>query len=127
MRPVVPVIKAESKLISHLFYMGRFAVPWHQRYYDWASGDVEALLHDIDEALRDNRISYFLGSIMLLSTRQSKHWEINDGQQRMITLSLICASLSRRFRNEGKSQHEAQAIRMTFERDANEMASPRRC
>lgn len=28
-------ITSEVLLVADLFTKGRFAVPWHQRYYDW--------------------------------------------------------------------------------------------
>ena len=90
------VIKAKAILFSDLFYQGCFDVPWHQRYYDWTRNDVQALLHDIADALKEERDCYFLGAIMLVEV-EPRRWEINDGQQRMVTISLICAALCRRF------------------------------
>lgn len=111
-------------LFSELFFRGQFAVPWHQRYYDWKQGDVRSLLHDINEALEENRNCYFLGAVMLVSkgtpVDNSKQWEINDGQQRMVTLSLMCAALCHRFAREAKgSQREGLALRVLFNLDAN--------
>lgn len=94
---------------------GRFLVPWHQRYYDWEDEQVKELLQDINEALEAGRESYFVGSIMLVSEDHS--WEINDGQQRLITLSLIVASFCRRFTYGGEYQdrvREVQALRLLF-------------
>ena len=88
-------ISAEVLLVSRLLLKGRFAVPWHQRYYDWTETQVNELLNDIEEALSEGRQSYFLGSIMLV--RRGDIWEINDGQQRLITLTLMFAALSRCF------------------------------
>ena len=113
------VIDAEAVLFSDLFYKGSFDVPWHQRYYDWTKNDVQALLHDIDDALKEKRDCYFLGAIMLVEV-EPRRWEINDGQQRMVTISLICAALCRRFVREAKgSQREGLALRMLFDLDAN--------
>ncbi len=110
------VTKAEAMLFSKLFHQGQFAVPWHQRYYDWKSGDVRALLHDIDEAVKEKRDCYFLGAIILVET-SPKRWEINDGQQRMVTVSLIHAALCRRFREARSSQREGLALRILFDLD----------
>ena len=110
------VIKAEATLFSELFHQGQFTVPWHQRYYDWKASDVRALLHDINDAIEENRDCYFLGTIMLVETA-SQCWEINDGQQRMVTISLICAALCRRFPRG--SQREGHALRILFDREAN--------
>ena len=112
-------IGATAMKFADLFNRGLFNVPWHQRYYDWKPNDVRALLDDIDEAINENRACYFLGAIILVQL-ESRRWEINDGQQRMLTLSLMCAALCRRFVNEAKgSQREALALRMLFDLDAN--------
>lgn len=110
------VIEAEATFFSDLFLQGRFAVPWHQRYYDWKVGDVRALLHDIKDAIEEKRDCYFLGTIMLVKTA-AQCWEINDGQQRMVTVSLICAALCRRFPRG--SHREGHALDMLFDREAN--------
>ena len=113
------VINAEALLFSNLFHNGLFVVPWHQRYYDWKADDVRALLLDIDEAIKEDRDCYFLGTIMLVEVEPRK-WEINDGQQRMVTVSLICAVLGSRFAREATgSQREGFALRMLFDLDTN--------
>lgn len=113
------VIQAEAMLFSELFHRGRFEVPWHQRYYDWGINHVRALLYDIDDAIKEDRDCYFLGAIMLVENGEQQ-WKINDGQQRMVTISLICAALCRRFADEGKGfQREGLALRLLFDLNAN--------
>ena len=117
------VIRAKAILLADLFHQGRFTVPWHQRCYDWKANDVRELLYDIDEAIKEERDCYFLGAIMLVDTGHDK-WEINDGQQRMVTMSLMCASLCRRFvRRMKESQREGQALRILFDIGINETST----
>ncbi len=112
-------IGAEAIRLSDLFQRGRFSVPWHQRYYDWKESDVRALLQDLNEAVTIKRDCYFLGAIMLIKGTPD-HWEINDGQQRMVTMSLIFAAFCGRFANNHKdSQREALALRILFDIDTN--------
>lgn len=111
-----PTIKAKTIHLSNLLYTGKFHVPWHQRYYDWEKENVKELLHDLDEALAENRNCYFLGAIMLIK-KGSRTWEINDGQQRMMTFSLICAALCRLFENKSDSRREGLALRVLFDLD----------
>ena len=111
------VIRADAMLFSDLFYKGCFTVPWHQRYYDWTVSNVQSLLLDIDEAIKEKRRCHFLGAVLLMETKEGR-WEINDGQQRMVTVSLLCAALCRRFAQETRdSQRESQALRMLFNLD----------
>ena len=110
-------ITAEALPFSNLLQRGRFRVPWHQRYYDWGAKEVQELLQDIDEAIKEGRGYYFLGAIILTETAKDDLWEINDGQQRMVTLSLIYAALCRKFKK--KSQLEGIALRILFELDPN--------
>ncbi len=123
----ITVIDAETKRFSDLFHEGRFIVPWHQRHYDWKQGHIRELLKDIDEAVEEERDCYFLGTIMLVESKDvnnKKCWEINDGQQRMVTVSLICASLCHHFHNQQKySQSEGFALRILFERGPSSTSS----
>ena len=109
-------ITSNVLLVADLFTKGRFQVPWHQRYYDWTEEQVSELLIDLKEAIDERRHSYFLGSIMLVDTDDV--WQINDGQQRLITLSLLIAALCRRFaaRRATDSPLEQRALRLLFDR-----------
>ena len=108
------VVTAEASLLSQLLYKGKLEVPWHQRKYDWSRENVSDLLIDLDEAFRENRGSYFLGAIVLVE-KSDQSWEINDGQQRIVTYSLICARLARMFANGVDPQRESIALRNLFD------------
>ena len=108
------VVRAEASLLSQLLYKGKLEVPSHQRQYDWSKENVNELLIDLDEAFRENRESYFLGAIVLVE-QSDRTWEINDGQQRIVTYSLICARLARMFANGVDPQRESIALRNIFD------------
>ena len=109
------VIGAEAIQFSQLLHKGCFDVPWHQRYYDWTEEDVMALLMDIQEAQREKRNCYFIGALILVK-KQNSSWEINDGQQRIVTVSLIFAALCHRFAHESHdSRREGIALQLLFD------------
>ena len=115
-------ITSEVRLVSEVLYSGRFEVPWHQRYYDWKVEQVHELQADLKDALETGKTCYFLGSIMLVKPTGSGPLRINDGQQRLITLSLLVAAFCRRFahkrpRDQGR---ETLALRALFDRPDNE-------
>ena len=113
-------VTADVRRIPELFTMGRFEVPWHQRYYDWEEEQVGELLADLRDALDEKRESYFLGSIMLVG--DGSPWEVNDGQQRLITLSLLVAAFCRHFARQRESEflREQLALRVLFDCKENE-------
>ncbi|MGI9558240.1 MAG: DUF262 domain-containing protein [Thermodesulfobacteriota bacterium] len=115
-----PFITCKSSMFSKLFHKGQFEIPWHQRKYDWRKDHVLDLLRDIDESVQQKSECYFLGSVMLVEKEEGV-WEINDGQQRMVTFSLICACLSRLFLKEKERHNEALALRVVFDLDENHM------
>lgn len=117
------MIGARPWRFSKLLQRGFFELPWHQRYYDWKSENVCELLSDIEEAVIEKRHCYFLGTVILVK-KGSTRWEINDGQQRMITFSLICAALCCKFADNNSSpEKEAIALRILFDLDADETCS----
>ena len=113
-------ITSEVCLVSEVLYSGRFEVPWHQRYYDWTVEEVRELLSDLKGALDTDKTCYFLGSIMLV--RSAERQRINDGQQRLVTLSLLIAAFCRRFA-QGRSRdpgRETLTLRALFDRPDNQ-------
>ena len=109
------LINAHEVSFAELLRGGRFLVPNHQRYYDWDKSHVETLLRDLSEAVDEKRECFFLGSIMLIKTSEGNVWEINDGQQRVVTVSLICAYLCRVFHGNSLSREEANSLRVLFD------------
>ena len=116
------VIGARSTTFFDLFRSGRFEVPWHQRRYDWKAEHVDELLHDIADAIDANRRCYFLGTIILVKS-PSNAWRINDGQQRMVTLSIICARLRNLFFAQDDSHRVHVAHRILFDIPENTTVS----
>ena len=72
------LIKSDSSLLAYLFHEGRFEVPWHQRYYDWTNENVAELLQDIDEAFKEDRKCYFLGTIIWSKSRTMSGKSMTD-------------------------------------------------
>lgn len=108
------VIGARATTFFDLFCSGRFEVPWHQRRYDWKAEHVDELLHDVDDAIDANRRCYFLGTVILVKTAPNA-WRINDGQQRMVTLSMICACFRNLFAARDDSHRMQMAHRILFD------------
>ena len=114
-------ITSEVRLVSEVLCSGRLEVPWHQRYYDWKVEQVSELLSDLKSALDTGKTCYFLGSIMLVKVADAKRQRINDGQQRLITLSLLIAAFCRRFAQKRPRDlgRETIALRVLFDRPDN--------
>lgn len=69
-------------------------IPDFQRAYSWTSRIASQLFTDIEDALnsRPDR-PYILGTVILLKRPQETHFEVVDGQQRILTLHLLRALL----------------------------------
>jgi hypothetical protein len=74
---------------KHVVYF----VPRYQREFTWKKTEWQKLFDDINE----NALEYFLGSIILIdqsrSSDEARRMELVDGQQRIVTLSLLCAAI----------------------------------
>lgn len=67
-------------------------IPNYQRPYCWAEENVKCLLDDLNAHLESSSAStYRLGCIILYF--RDKAFDIIDGQQRLITLTLLCSEL----------------------------------
>ena len=80
------VIHEDKPAIS--VYELSLSIPSYQRIYAWREEHVKTLLNDIANATVDN---YFIGTVVLheIRTDNKKHYDIVDGQQRLVTIALI--------------------------------------
>lgn len=81
-------------------------IPDYQRPYAWGEKQVETLLNDLKDVIESDKKSYLLGSLILHKEEQEqngkrqKYLNIVDGQQRLVTLALICAELGQWSKDE---------------------------
>jgi hypothetical protein len=88
-------MEARFKQIRSLFGGKRgveFEVPDYQRGYEWEQRQWEDLWLDIDR-INTHVEQHYLGSIILLEVESGSLYEIVDGQQRMVTISLIMMAI----------------------------------
>ncbi|NHF68025.1 DUF262 domain-containing protein [Xanthomonas hortorum] len=91
--------------ISNVLKTRRFRVPPYQRSYAWEDEHVDALLADIEDAIRGGEREYFLGSLVVTGPVE-RRFEVVDGQQRLTTVSLLIAAIRDRFRDDGDQEAE---------------------
>ncbi|MCY4575712.1 MAG: DUF262 domain-containing HNH endonuclease family protein [Chloroflexi bacterium] len=84
-------ITATEQNLVHVFGDGYFfEIPLYQRPYAWTEEHVEALLDDLQDAMRHDREEpYFLGSVVLIKNDDDPRSEVVDGQQRLTTLTML--------------------------------------
>lgn len=73
----------------------RLTIPDYQRPYKWTAKNALQLLDDIVEARRENKESYRVGTLILHRDGEADdaHYNIVDGQQRVITFALLLKAL----------------------------------
>lgn len=72
----------------------KYIVPLYQRPYSWQIDDMKKLIEDIYEVYNsNNNDNYYLGSIICIS-KDNLIFEIVDGQQRLVSLTIILSALS---------------------------------
>ncbi|MBG1230930.1 DUF262 domain-containing protein [Aestuariivirga litoralis] len=98
-------LNANASTAGALFSSSMFEVPPYQREYAWQDEEVKEFYSDIQGALEGE--SYFLGLVIL--TEQGQRKQIVDGQQRIVTLSLLAAAL---FHEATRSGRKALADRL---------------
>ncbi len=83
----------------------QFFIPVYQRNYDWRHEQCKQLLKDIlDAGKSDTLKSHFIGSIVYIQISDltsSPELTIIDGQQRLTTLTLFIAALTKRAEEYG--------------------------
>lgn len=89
--PFADGVSAKVVTVTDLFKM-KLRIPWYQRPYEWQERNVVELLDDICAASRARKSAYRIGSIIL--HHHDGGYDIVDGQQRTLTLALLCSVLS---------------------------------
>ncbi len=93
---------------------GRYLVPDYQRPYIWNEDEVEELWTDLmadysNENTEDEE--YLLGSFVVISRNRGSLYEIVDGQQRLVTLTLMLCAIRDTIRDyKGKSNTDEWSI-----------------
>ncbi len=102
-RPVkAPIERLDARLdgIGHVLADRTIVVPAYQRPYSWTDEQIEDLLRDFADAIRDKDAEYFLGTIVLTKNNEGTHFVI-DGQQRLATVSIIICAIRNYFEQVG--------------------------
>lgn len=84
-----PVVLFNDVALKELFNNYLF-IPDYQRIYCWKKENVIKLFNDITE---NSDEEYHLGGIILHKNKEKKGFDIVDGQQRLVTLTLLLGAL----------------------------------
>ncbi|UBU12547.1 DUF262 domain-containing protein [Nonomuraea gerenzanensis] len=82
-------LNASATTAGSLLAGATFQIPAYQRDYAWDDAEVAEFWNDISHAVEQG--PYFLGLIIL--TGEEKRKQVVDGQQRLLTLTLLAAAL----------------------------------
>lgn len=93
---------AEQKNIYNLFSRNTYGIPRNQRRYVWQERNWEELYEDITYSVTSDT-QHFLGSFVLKNEGRKNgipNYTIIDGQQRIITLTILLGSILYKLRKE---------------------------
>lgn len=81
-----------KKIFSKEF---NFEIPSYQRPYSWTTEHAGQMFDDFHDFMvtQDQNEAYFLGSIVLIKDKTQTNAEVIDGQQRLITLTILLAAI----------------------------------
>lgn len=102
-------LNASASTAGALMSSSTFMVPQFQREYSWQEDEVADFWNDLSESL--DQEAYFLGLVILTDEGSRKH--VVDGQQRLITLSLLANALYHEASTRGRAAL-AERIRADF-------------
>ncbi|WAX72327.1 DUF262 domain-containing protein [Gallibacterium anatis] len=83
--------------ISELCNGDNYIIPIYQRNYAWGRDEIELLIQDISEALKnkeDKENNYYIGSLVVAKRKDG--YEVIDGQQRLTTLKLLLSYFNKK-------------------------------
>ena len=102
-------LNASSTQAGALFSNSTFDIPQFQREYSWQEEEVSEFWADLSGAAEGS--DYFLGLIIL--TEEGKLRHVVDGQQRIITITLLATAIHQAAKSSGRNAL-AERIDSTF-------------
>jgi hypothetical protein len=115
-------MKAAEKTLQQILHSAdQYVIPVFQRYYVWKEVDWERLWSDLEELCRPENLSqrHFLGSVVCVPELHQPGtvpgFQVIDGQQRLMTLSLLlcgmrAVAVERGWQELGQEIHENYLI-----------------
>ena len=91
-------LNASASSVGALLSSSTFEIPPFQREYSWQEDEVADLWSDLRSNI--DAESYFLGLVILTDEGKRKH--VVDGQQRLVTLTLLANALYHEAANRGR-------------------------
>lgn len=97
-------MSAYKSSMFDLLSTGNLAIPDYQRPYKWTKRNIEELLTDISKAIEEGQkygksYKYRIGTILIHNSQDGKLY-IVDGQQRIISIALVCLYLRPSFHSD---------------------------
>ncbi len=102
--------RIDSQLIGigELLKTRQFTVPPYQRPYSWTDEQVTELIKDLSDAIAHRNPEYFLGTIVVTKPENGRHLII-DGQQRLVTVSLLLGAIRDYFDSQDTEEGRQRA------------------
>lgn len=116
---MVALEKIDASLIGigSIIKASRFIIPIYQRPYSWTDAQIQDLYRDVGDAIAPPLQDYFLGTIVTTRSEDSR-LTIIDGQQRLVTVSVLIASIRDHFSLDGQADRAQDIEReYLFKRD----------
>jgi hypothetical protein len=96
-----------------------YVVPRFQRDYSWTQDEWDDLWHDIEASVAPGGDEAHYMGYLVLQSRDSKRFEVIDGQQRLTTLSLLALAIIAGLRDLADRGHEGENNRRRAEQFRN--------
>jgi uncharacterized protein DUF262/uncharacterized protein DUF1524 len=116
----ISIEKIDASLIGigSLIKSSRFMIPIYQRPYSWTDTQIDDLYRDLNDAIGGTAQDYFLGTLVTTRNNEEGRLTIIDGQQRLVTVSVLIASIRDHFQLDGQMDRAQDIEReYLFKRD----------
>lgn len=79
----------------------KYSIPLYQRNFAWTDMEITQLIIDILDSIKEKKLEYYIGTLVICKNDSDREYDIIDGQQRFTAILLICMAIQNKYSIKG--------------------------
>lgn len=115
-------IQVQSKTVDELFKLQtgyNYKVPEYQRPFSWNKDTAQEFILDLLSSHKYKENGIFIGAFIFINNKDDKSYEVIDGQQRLLNLTILISVIRDLCKKEKGNEEKAEALNNNIIKPSN--------